>query len=176
MRRLKTVRRPPIYPKSPGHLPYSSLTHPLPLPSRRPSVSFGGFGFRCKAIETIKEVKDDPPPPRDDDEAPPKKPGPPLRLPDLEKRRKVPNTGGPYPVTVVHRADAIVTTDLDTGEHTAALVELKGEPQVGERQPRPAAAKKIRGRTLNVDVLTGGGFETNPKSTEGMTMQQGNGR
>ena len=79
-------------------------------------------------------------------------------------------------MTVVHRADAIVTTDLDTGEHTAALVELKGEPQVGERQPRPAAAKKIRGRTLNVDVLTGGGFETNPKSTEGMTMQQGNGR
>ena len=46
MRRLKTGRRPPIYPKTPGHLPCSSLTHPLPLPSRRPSVSFGGFGFR----------------------------------------------------------------------------------------------------------------------------------
>ena len=45
MRRLKTVRRPPIYPKTPGHLPCSSLTHPLPLPSRRPSVSFGGFGL-----------------------------------------------------------------------------------------------------------------------------------
>ena len=45
MRRLKTGRRPPIYPKTPGHLPCSSLTHPLPLPSRRPSVSFGGFGF-----------------------------------------------------------------------------------------------------------------------------------
>ena len=46
MRRLKTVRRPPIYPKTPGHLPCSSLTHPLPLSSRRPSVSFGGFGVR----------------------------------------------------------------------------------------------------------------------------------
>ena len=46
MRRLKTVRRPPIYPKPPGHLPCSSLTHPLPLSSRRPSVSFGGFGLR----------------------------------------------------------------------------------------------------------------------------------
>ena len=45
MRRLKTVRRPPIYPKTPGHLPCSSFTHPLPLSSRRPSVSFGGFGF-----------------------------------------------------------------------------------------------------------------------------------
>ena len=46
MRRLKTVRRPP-YPKwNPGHLPCSSLTHPLPLSSRRPSVSFGGFGVR----------------------------------------------------------------------------------------------------------------------------------
>ena len=46
VRRLKTVRRPPIYPKTPGHLPCSSLTHPLPLSSRRPSVSFGGFGFK----------------------------------------------------------------------------------------------------------------------------------
>ena len=46
MRRLKTGRRPPIYPKTPGHLPCSSLTHPLPLSSRRPSVSFGGFGVR----------------------------------------------------------------------------------------------------------------------------------
>ena len=45
MWRLKTVRRPPIYPKTPGHLPCSSLTHPLPLPSLRPSVSFGGFGL-----------------------------------------------------------------------------------------------------------------------------------
>ena len=52
MRRLKTVRRPPIYPKTPGHLPCSSLTHPLPLSSRRLSVSFGGFGFmgRYQAI------------------------------------------------------------------------------------------------------------------------------
>ena len=48
MRRLKTVRRPPIYPKTPGHLPCSSLTHPLPLPSRRPSVSFGGFGLSIR--------------------------------------------------------------------------------------------------------------------------------
>ena len=39
MRRLKTGRRPPIYPKTPGHLPCSSLTHPLPLPSPTP--------FRC---------------------------------------------------------------------------------------------------------------------------------
>ncbi len=46
MRPLKTARRPPIYPKTPGHLPCSSLTHPLPLPSRRPSVSFGGFGLK----------------------------------------------------------------------------------------------------------------------------------
>ena len=46
MRRLKTVRRPPIYPKTPGHLPCSSLTHPLPLSSRRLSVSFGGFGLK----------------------------------------------------------------------------------------------------------------------------------
>ncbi len=50
MRRLKTVLRPPIYPKTPGHLPCSSLTHPLPLSSRRPSVSFGGFGLRACGV------------------------------------------------------------------------------------------------------------------------------
>ena len=42
---MKTVRRPP-YPKwNPGYFPCSSLTPPLPLSSRRPSVSFGGFGL-----------------------------------------------------------------------------------------------------------------------------------
>ena len=41
---MKTVRRPP-YPKwNPGYFPCSSLTT-LPLSSRRPSVSFGGFGL-----------------------------------------------------------------------------------------------------------------------------------
>ena len=41
---MKTVRLPP-YPKwNPGYFPCSSLT-PLPLSSRRPSVSFGGFGL-----------------------------------------------------------------------------------------------------------------------------------
>ncbi len=43
---MKTVRRPP-YPKwNPGYFPCSSLTPFLPLSSRRPSVSFGGFGLR----------------------------------------------------------------------------------------------------------------------------------
>ena len=56
MRRLKTVRRPPIYPKTPGHLPCSSLTHPLPLSSRRPSVSFGGFGFNPRSNAWRREV------------------------------------------------------------------------------------------------------------------------
>ena len=56
MRRLKTGRRPPIYPKTPGHLPCSSLTHPLPLPSRRPSVSFGGFGLRDSGTPDIDGV------------------------------------------------------------------------------------------------------------------------
>ncbi len=53
MRPLKTARRPPIYPKTPGHLPCSSLTHPLPLPSRRPSVSFGGFGLTLSMAAII---------------------------------------------------------------------------------------------------------------------------
>ena len=48
---MKTVRRPP-YPKwNPGYFPCSSLT-PLPLSSRRPSVSFGGFGLRVLARPT----------------------------------------------------------------------------------------------------------------------------
>ena len=57
MGRLKTLRRPPIYPKTPGHLPCSSLSHPLPLPSLRPSVSFGGFGIR-QTIITIAIDRD----------------------------------------------------------------------------------------------------------------------
>ena len=57
MRRLKTVRRPPIYPKTPGHLPCSSLTHPLPLSSRRPSVSFGGFGLKDKLAPKLTVEK-----------------------------------------------------------------------------------------------------------------------
>ena len=52
---MKTVRRPP-YPKwNPGYFPCSSLT-PLPLSSRRPSVSFGGFGFRKILAEPDPEI------------------------------------------------------------------------------------------------------------------------
>ena len=58
---MKTVRRPP-YPKwNPGYFPCSSLT-PLPLSSRRPSVSFGGFGVRLGAAgddakRRVRELK-----------------------------------------------------------------------------------------------------------------------
>ena len=48
---MKTVRQPP-YPKwNPGYFPCSSLT-PLPLSSRRPSVSFGGFGLKGMNLRT----------------------------------------------------------------------------------------------------------------------------
>ena len=59
MRRLKTLRRPPIYPKTPGHLPCSSLTHPLPLSSRRPSVSFGGFGLKLNMDIYLRRMLED---------------------------------------------------------------------------------------------------------------------
>ena len=53
---MKTVRRPP-YPKwNPGYFPCSSLT-PLPLSSRRPSVSFGGFGLRELSFGAPKLVE-----------------------------------------------------------------------------------------------------------------------
>ena len=48
VRRLKTVRRPPYPNGAQAIIPGSSLT-PLPLSSRRPSVSFGGFGLRLAA-------------------------------------------------------------------------------------------------------------------------------
>ena len=52
---MKTVRRPP-YPKwNPGYFPCSSLT-PLPLSSRRPSVSFGGFGLTGSELELNYET------------------------------------------------------------------------------------------------------------------------
>ena len=71
---MKTVRRPP-YPKwNPGYSPCSSLT-PLPLSSRRPSVSFGGFGVKqtwdyprpvyiwdtIRAEATVESVREDRP-------------------------------------------------------------------------------------------------------------------
>ena len=93
-------------------------------------------------------------------------PRPPLKLPHLEPEI-IPNTGGRYPATVIHRADVIVTTDLDTREHTAELVEMKGKPVVVARQPRPAIAKNLQDRTLGVDVLTGGGFEVQPVKRKG---------
>ena len=53
---MKTVRRPP-YPKwNPGYFPCSSLI-PLPLSSRRPSVSFGGFGLRRKEQQDLDDVE-----------------------------------------------------------------------------------------------------------------------
>ena len=52
---MKTVRRPP-YPKwNPGYFPCSSLT-PLPLSSRRPSVSFGGFGLTLRAFDPAQRT------------------------------------------------------------------------------------------------------------------------
>ena len=54
MRRLKTVRRPPIYPQwSPAISPVAP-SPTLPLSSRRPSVSFGGFGLI--GLEGIAEL------------------------------------------------------------------------------------------------------------------------
>ena len=53
---MKTVRRPP-YPKwNPGYFPCSSLT-PLPLSSRRPSVSFGGFGLSKDAVTILNNAR-----------------------------------------------------------------------------------------------------------------------
>ena len=43
-------RQPPVYPNSsPDHRACNSLT-PLPLSSRRPSVSIGGFGLEQAAL------------------------------------------------------------------------------------------------------------------------------
>ena len=54
---MKTVRRPP-YPKwNPGYFPCSSLTPPLPLSSRRPSVSFGGFGLSKRGDRPDKQER-----------------------------------------------------------------------------------------------------------------------
>ena len=48
-KRLQTPRQPPVYPNSSlEHRPCNFLT-PLPLSSRHPSVSIGGFGFRFQS-------------------------------------------------------------------------------------------------------------------------------
>ena len=54
MRRLKTVRRPPIYPNGAQPSAPVAPSPTLPLSSRRPSVSFGGFGLRNPAATTVR--------------------------------------------------------------------------------------------------------------------------
>ena len=53
MRRLKTLRRPPIYPMSPGHLPCSSLTPPSA--ALTPSIRVLRW-IRAKADEAKREA------------------------------------------------------------------------------------------------------------------------
>ena len=53
-KRLQTARQPPVYPNSsPDHRACNSLT-PLPLSSRRPSLSIGGFGLN-RLIQDLSE-------------------------------------------------------------------------------------------------------------------------
>ena len=61
-----------------------------------------------------------------------------------------------------------MTTDLDTGEHTAELVEMKGKPVVVARQAKPATVKNIRGRTLEVDVQAGGKVKAKAVKAKGL--------
>ena len=61
-KRLQTARQPPVYPtSSPDHHPSNSLT-PLLLPSRRPSVSIGGFGLSCPPTDVPLLHRTDIPP------------------------------------------------------------------------------------------------------------------
>ena len=55
-KRLQTARQPPVYPNSsPDHRACNSLT-PLPLSSRRPSVSIGGFGVRETRVANLYQL------------------------------------------------------------------------------------------------------------------------
>ncbi len=53
MRRLKTVRRPPIYPNEPSHLPCSSLTHPAAVLT--PSIGVLRW-IRAKLRRTVEAL------------------------------------------------------------------------------------------------------------------------
>ena len=58
-------------------------------------------------------------------------------------------------------------TNLDTGEHTAELVELTSEPRVVAGQAAPAIPKEIQGRSMDVDVLDSGELRFKPKERIG---------
>lgn len=72
-----------------------------------------------------------------------------------------------YPSVVEHRGDVVVQTNLNTGEHTARLVQLKETPKVISYQESPAVTKKIEGRTLDVDVLSSGGVRLTAQDRTG---------
>ena len=90
-----------------------------------------------------------------------------LPIPRPKNEKPEPKTGGEYPAVVEHRGDVIVQTDLNTGEHTARLVEIKEVPKVISYQESPATTKKIEGRTLDVNVLSGGGVRLTAQDQKG---------
>ena len=74
-----------------------------------------------------------------------------FNLPDSDTK-EIPNTGGPLPAVLADGVAARVTTDLDTGVHTATFLEPIDEVKVVKTQPRPAGAKTIEGRNLEVQI------------------------
>ena len=102
-----------------------------------------------------------PPPP--DYPPPPGMPPPPTDVHRPPRRidsdNEIPNTGGHYPATIIHDVRARIETDLDTGHATASILELPETPRVNQRQPEPASPKKIKGRNIEVDVLSDGSLD-----------------
>ena len=143
---------------------------PPPPPTPRPSATTATDSEPATNRHRLRgdDIRTPPPPP------PPTPPKPKVALLHprgfgwpRSKNESEPKTSGEYPAVVEHRGDVIVQTDLNTGEHTAKLVEIKEVPKVIRYQESPATTKKIEGRTLDVNVLSGGGVRLTAQEQKG---------
>ncbi len=150
-----------------GSLPIDSLPDDIPASGEEaPALRPGQRPQPEPATPAAAPMDEEPPPPvrvRDPEPQPqPPKHGPaPPKEEERLRRLELPgghdteppasNTGGEFPAEVSHPVTARVTTDSDTGEYTAHLLDIL-EPETCDHQSRPASEKHIRGRSLDVVV------------------------
>ena len=157
---------PARVPESPARVPESPARVPESPPARVPESPPARVPESPPARVPESPPARVPESPARVPESPARVPESPARVPAVlprgfgwrrSKNESEPETRGEYPAVIEHRGDVIVQTDLNTGEHTAKLVELKDVPKVISYQESPATTKKIEGRTLDVNVLSDGG-------------------
>ena len=150
-----------------GSLLIDSLPDGIPASGEEaPALGPGQQPQPEPATPAAAPMDEEPPPPVKARDAQPQPPSPkhgppPPKEEERLRRLELPgghdteppasNTGGEFPAEVSHPVTARVTTDSDTGEYTAHLLDTL-EPETCDHQRCPASEKHIRGRSPDVVV------------------------